>query len=180
VQRVRGNGCVQALLLSDGKLVSCDHVVVAVGIDPDVNWLNGSGLETSNGVEVDPHGRSRAPAVFAAGDAAATFDQRSGRYVPGSHWEAAARQAALAARLMLGLDPGTAPLTGFWTDQFGLRIQYLGDRHGADAMRIEGEPDSRRFIATFTRAGRVVAALLVNQPRALPRLRSAIEKGQEP
>jgi NADPH-dependent 2,4-dienoyl-CoA reductase/sulfur reductase-like enzyme len=178
VERVHGNGSVRELVLSGGELVSCDRVVVAVGIDPEVSWLHGSGLDGRHGVEVDRQGQSQVPDVFAAGDAAATLDQSSGRYVAGSHWEAAARQAACSARVMLGLDPGPMPLAGFWTDQYGLRIHYLGDRRCADAVRIDGDPDSRRFTATFTHAGRVVAALLVNQPRLLPQLRCLIEKGQ--
>jgi NADPH-dependent 2,4-dienoyl-CoA reductase/sulfur reductase-like enzyme len=177
VERAYGNGSLCGLLLDDAEVVSCDRVVAAVGSDPEVAWLRGSGLDAPHGVEVNSHGRSQAQDVFAAGDAAATFDHSSGRYVPGSHWEAAARQAACSARVMLDLDPGPTSLSGFWTDQYGLRIHYLGDRRRADAIRIDGDPDSRRFTATFTRAGRVVAALLVNQPQSLPQLRNLIEKG---
>jgi hypothetical protein len=100
-----------------------------------------------------------------------------GRHVPGSHWEAAGRQAARAARAMLGLDPGRAPLTSFWTDQYGIRVQYLGRAQGADALSIDGEPAARSFTATFLRAGRPVAALLVDRPRSLPAFRDLIEKG---
>ncbi len=44
---------------------------------------------------VDVHGRTAVEDVFAAGDAAATFDESSRRHVPGSHWEAAGRQGAV-------------------------------------------------------------------------------------
>jgi NADPH-dependent 2,4-dienoyl-CoA reductase/sulfur reductase-like enzyme len=177
VDRVDGNGSVRALRLSDGVAVAVDHVVVGVGIQPDVAWLAGSGLDFSAGVPVDPHGRTAIEGLFAAGDAAATFDERCGRYVPGSHWEAAGRQGARVARAMLGLDPGTAPLTSFWTDQYGLRIQYLGRRRPGDDLQIDGDPRSRNFTATFSRAGRAVAALLVDRPRFLPAARNLIEKG---
>jgi hypothetical protein len=108
---------------------------------------------------------------------AATFDPLLGRHVPGSHWEAAGRQGARAARAMLGLEPGAAPLTSFWTDQYGIRIQYLGRAQAADSVRIDGEPAARSFTATFLRAGRPVAALLVDRPRALPAFRDLIEQG---
>jgi NADPH-dependent 2,4-dienoyl-CoA reductase/sulfur reductase-like enzyme len=178
VARANANGSVRTLELSDGGVVACDHILVGVGIDPDVAWLGGSGLDVSRGVPVDVHGASGVPGVFAAGDAAATFDAASGRHRPGSHWEAAGRQAARAARAMLGLDPGEAPLTSFWTDQYGLRIQYVGDSRVADRVEIDGDPDARSFTATFTQAGRAVAALLVNRPRSLPAARSSIEKGR--
>ena len=177
---VDANGAIRGIHLSDGQYVAAEHVVVGVGVDPDVGWLDGSGLATPAGVPVDPDGRTAHPDVFAAGDAAATFDPRLDRHVPGSHWEAAARQGARVARAMLGLEAGRAPVTSFWTDQYGIRIQYLGHARLADATSLDGEPESRDFTVTFTRAGRPVAALLVGRPRALPAIRKLIENGGSP
>jgi hypothetical protein len=78
---------------------------------------------------------------------------------------------------MLGIAPGPAGLTSFWTDQYGIRIQYLGRARPGDRVAIEGEPATRSFAAVFTRAGRPVAALLVDRPRSLPAFRTLIEKG---
>ena len=178
VDRVDTNGAVRALRLSDGSVLAVDHIVVGVGIEPDVAWLAGSGLDVSAGVPIDANGRTAIEHVFAAGDAAATFDQSCGRHVPGSHWEAAGRQGARVARVMLGLDPGAAPVTSFWTDQYGLRIQYVGQGRHADSIEIDGDLDSRNFTAIFSHAGRAVAALLVDRPRSLPAVRKLIEKGR--
>ena len=177
VERVCANGSINTLFLSGGRAVPAEHVMVGVGVAPDTRWLTGSGLDTSSGVLVDAQGRTALENVLAVGDAAATYDPLSGRHVRGSHWEAAARQGARAARVMVGLDPGRAPLTSFWTDQYGLRIQYLGDAHPTDRVEIDGDPEARNFTATFTRAGRAVAALLVDRPRHLPAVRKLIEKG---
>jgi 3-phenylpropionate/trans-cinnamate dioxygenase ferredoxin reductase subunit len=176
VDRVIANGNIRALELSNGQLVPTDHVLVGVGVEPDADWLAGSGLTVDRGVPVDPHGRTAIEGVYAAGDVAATFDPLVGGYVPGSHWEAAGRQGGRAARAMLGLEPGPAPLTSFWTDQYGIRIQYLGHARLADAYEIDGDIESRDFVATFTRRGRPVAALLVNRPRALAAARALIER----
>jgi hypothetical protein len=78
---------------------------------------------------------------------------------------------------MLGLDPGVAPLTSFWTDQYGLRIQYVGQRRPGDALAVKGDLEARSFTATFSRDGRAVAALLVDRPQCLPAARQAIERG---
>jgi 3-phenylpropionate/trans-cinnamate dioxygenase ferredoxin reductase subunit len=177
VDRVQGRSTARRLWLSDGSTLEVDHAVVGVGISPEVGWLTDSGLDASGGVPVDDAGRTAIDDVFAAGDAAATFDAGRGRHVPGSHWEAAGRQGTRAARAMLGLDPGPAPLTSFWTDQYGLRIQYVGQRRAGDALAVEGDLDARNFTATFSRAGRAVAALLVDRPHHLPAARQAIEKG---
>lgn len=177
IEHVRANGRVQALELSGGRTVAADHVVVGIGVQPDIDWLAGSGIETPIGVPADSHGRTAAEGVLAVGDAAATFDPLLGRHVSGSHWEAAGRQGARAARCMLGLDPGPSPLTGFWTDQYGLRIQYLGQAPLGDSVEIDGDPEARSFTATFLHAGRPVAALLVDRPRSFPAARRLIEKG---
>jgi 3-phenylpropionate/trans-cinnamate dioxygenase ferredoxin reductase component len=177
VEGVTANGVVRELRLSDGTVVPADHVLVGVGVAPDAAWLNVTGLDCSAGVPVDEHGRTALPRVLAAGDVAARFDSVSRRYVSGSHWEAAGRQGARAGQVMLGQEPGPDPVTSFWTDQYGLRIQYLGDARLADAIEIDGQPESRSFTATYTRAGRAVAALLVNRPRALPAARQLIAKG---
>ncbi len=177
VSDVEANGVVRALTLSDGRRIETDHVVVGVGAQAEVEWLDDSGLHCNGGVHVDLHGRTEMPHVFAAGDAAATYDAQLGRHVPGSHWEAAGRQGARAAKAMLGLDPGSAPVTSFWTDQYGLRIQYLGRAQLADHVELDGSPDERNFTATFTRAGRPVAALLVDRPRSLPAARKLLEHG---
>jgi 3-phenylpropionate/trans-cinnamate dioxygenase ferredoxin reductase component len=177
VERVGGNGRVERLYLSDGRVRDVDHVVVGVGVQSDTRWLTGTDLATPAGVPVDQHGQTALDGVFAAGDAAATFDPQLGRHMPGSHWEAAGRQGARAGRAMLGLEPGAVPTTSFWTDQYGIRIQYLGRAQSADELDIDGEPAARNFTATFLRAGRPVAALLVGRPRLLPAFRDLIEQG---
>jgi 3-phenylpropionate/trans-cinnamate dioxygenase ferredoxin reductase subunit len=177
LQAVSGNGAVTGLELSDGRFIAVDHVVVGVGVDPDARWLGGTGLTCSAAVPADDCGRTRAEDVFAAGDVAASFDTASARWVAGSHWEAAARQGARAARAMLGLDPGAPAPAGFWSDQYGVRIQYLGRARPDDAVAIDGDPEARDFTATFSRGGRAVAVLLVNRSRGLPAARALIEKG---
>jgi NADPH-dependent 2,4-dienoyl-CoA reductase/sulfur reductase-like enzyme len=166
----------RTLRLSDGRVVETDHVLVGIGVAPDGGWLAGSGLDPW-GVRVDSHGRTEIDGVFAAGDVASTYDDTLGRHLPGSHWEAAGRQAARAARSMLALDPGEAELSSFWTDQYGIRIQYVGHAALADALAIDGAPHGRDFTATYTRAGRPVGALLVNRTRSLPAVRKLINEG---
>jgi NADPH-dependent 2,4-dienoyl-CoA reductase/sulfur reductase-like enzyme len=158
--------------------VPADHVLVGVGVQPDLGWLADTGIPCSHGIPADVDGWTGIEGVTAIGDAAATFDRTAGAHVPGSHWEAAGRQGARAARALLGLEPAPAPPTSFWTDQYGIRIQYLGHAQLADSVEIDGEPASRNFTATFSRDGRAVAALIVDRPRELPTFRKLIEKGR--
>ncbi len=176
VTGVSGQGDVTSLHLSGERVTEVEHIVVGVGVQPNVEWLAGSGL-ANGGASVDVHGRTEADGVFAAGDAAATYDHRSGRHVPGSHWEAAGHQAVRAARSMLDLEPGKVELPSFWTDQYGLRIQYLGNARLADAIAIDGELERRNFTAVYKREGKPVAALLVDRTRSLPAMRKLLDDG---
>ncbi len=179
LEGARGNGRVEELTLAGGEAVACDAVVVGVGTSPATAWLRGSGLDES-GVRTDTSGRARLPGVFAAGDASVPFDPRFGAHARTEHWDAAAWQGAAAARAMLGEYPGTPPLPSFWSDQYGLRIQYVGHAHHADAVLVEGDPGERDFEAVFTRSGIPVAGLAVGRPRAIPVLKKRIEHGHFP
>jgi 3-phenylpropionate/trans-cinnamate dioxygenase ferredoxin reductase component len=173
VVAAHGDANVAALRLDDQSLVECDHLVVGIGVVPDLDWLEGSGLDP-RGVAVDERGAAGAPGVFAAGDAAAAFDPVLRRHVPGGHWESAARQGAQAARAMLGGATARAPQHSFWSDQYGTRIQQIGNTRLADAVRIDGDPAARDFTAIYTRGDRPVAAVLVGRPHALPDVRRLI------
>jgi NADPH-dependent 2,4-dienoyl-CoA reductase/sulfur reductase-like enzyme len=164
---------VHAVELQHGRQIECDLIVVGIGTKPATSWLRDSGLD-QGGVRIDAAGRTAIPGIFAAGDASAQFEPRLGAHVRTEHWEAAARQGASAARAMLGLlTPAAAP-PSFWSDQHGVRIQFVGDTHGADRLEIDGQPAARDFTALFTHNDRPVAALLVGRPRALPELRQRI------
>ncbi len=179
LEGARGNRRVEELTLAGGEPIACDAVVVGVGTAPATAWVRGSGLDES-GVRTDTSGRASLPDVFAAGDASVPFDPRFGAHARTEHWDAAAWQGAAAARAMLGEYPGTPPLPSFWSDQYGLRIQYVGHAHHADAVVVEGDLGERDFEAVFTRCGVPVAGLAVGRPRAIPPLKKRIENGHWP
>ena len=168
------HGRLERLALADGTAIECDAAVVGVGTRPATGWLAGSGLD-ENGVPTDACGRSGLPNVYAAGDASIPFDPRFGGHARTEHWDAAAWQGAAAATAMLGGQPSQPPLPSFWSDQYDLRVQYVGHARHADAVAIEGSTSERDFEATFTRDGAPVAGLAVGRPRAIPRLKKRIE-----
>jgi NADPH-dependent 2,4-dienoyl-CoA reductase/sulfur reductase-like enzyme len=179
LEGARGDGRIEELVLAGGERLACDVVVVGVGTVPATGWLRGSGLE-EDGVRTDAAGRTRLPGVFAAGDATLSLDPRFGAHARTEHWDAAAWQGAAAAKAMLGEHPGTPPLPSFWSDQYGLRIQYVGHAQHADAVAFDGDPAARDFEALFSRDGVPLAGLAVGRPRAIPALRKRIEAGHSP
>lgn len=165
IERFRGDaGTLHALELDDGTRLECDALLAGIGVRPDTAWLEPGGLPPA-GIPAGPDGATAIPGVFAAGDAAL-----------GHHWEAAVAQAVAAAHGMLGLEPPPQARPSFWSDQYGIRIQFAGDARGADAIELDGDPDARDFTALFLRDGVVRAGLLVGRPRALPALRDQLDQ----
>ena len=179
IARFHGTNTVDEVELDDGRRIACDALVVGIGTEPATAWLRSSGLD-ERGVLTDAAGRTALPDVFDAGDASPSFDPRLRAHVRTGHWEAARRQGAGAAQAMLGLEVSPARLPSFWSDQHGVRIQYLGHAQGADGLLIDGDPADRDFTATFTQDERPIAALLVGRPQALPALRRQIHEAAQP
>jgi NADPH-dependent 2,4-dienoyl-CoA reductase/sulfur reductase-like enzyme len=175
LEGARGNGTVEKLELSAGEPLACDAVVVGIGVAPDAGWLDGTGLGT-DGVTTDSAGRTEVPHVFAAGDVTRSFDHRVGEHRRSEHWDAAARQGMAVARAILGEPPGPGHAPSFWSDQYGVRIQYVGHAELADEITVEGRPADRRFAVVYTREGQPVGALTVDDARAYARLRKEIER----
>lgn len=161
--------------LADGRHLPADVVVVGIGGIPNIEWLQGSGLNLGNGVICGPSGQTNIPNVVAVGDCAAWHDTSTGLARRVEHWTGALERPAIAVAALLsgGLDCGTAPKAPyFWSDQYGSRIQFAGTALPDDEITIEaGDCESGSFLATYRRDGRLVAVLGVDQPKLFTRWR---------
>lgn len=147
--------------------LDADVVVIAVGVSPEM-----VGLEGANGIPTDACGRTAVAGVYAAGDVAETWHPLLGRYLRVEHWTNASSQGAAVAHAILGEERPAAVLPYFWSDQFGLRLQYVGHAECWDAVELEGEEDS--FVARYLENGSTVAALAVNRPAEIGVLRTEL------
>jgi NADPH-dependent 2,4-dienoyl-CoA reductase/sulfur reductase-like enzyme len=163
-----------------GAVLPADLVVEAIGSVPNTEWLDGNGLDLTDGVLCDNtlsavvDGHHGAP-VTVVGDLA-RFPNPLLDDVPRrvEHWsmptDTARRAAAtLHARMEGGqVDPNPfRPLPYFWSDQGELRLQSFGSPQLADDVVIaEGDPADldQGLLATYHRGGRLVGSLAVNLP----------------
>ncbi|MFI1760904.1 NAD(P)/FAD-dependent oxidoreductase [Streptomyces sp. NPDC020800] len=175
VKGLSGERRVDAVLLEDGRSLPADTVVVGVGARPCVEWLQGSGVALDNGVKCGADGRTGLAEVVAVGDCANWYDPHTGLHRRVEHWTGALERpdAAVAALLAHGAtEPGVPRPAYFWSDQYGVKIQFVGHAAGADSVTVEeGATGDRSFLAVYRRAGRPVAALGMNQPRLFTRWR---------
>lgn len=173
VRALSGGSRVGAVLLDDGRSIPADTVVVGVGARPCTEWLAGSGLALDDGVTCDADGRTNLPGVVAVGDCASWYDPVAGRHVRAEHWTAARERPEAAVAALLGTTWRQPARPGyFWSDQYGVRIQFAGQAAGADAVTVEeGDPADRSFLAVYRQAGATVAVLAMNRPRPFARWR---------
>lgn len=162
VTRFEGDGRLRAAVTDKGDRIECDLAVVAVGIVPNVEFLAGSGIETDNGILVDAACRASVPGVFAAGDVANQLHPLFGR-LRVEHYNNAERQAAFAARAMLGPAGEYDYLHTFWSDQYADKLEYAGHASHWDEVVIRGDLEARRFLAFYLAGGRLRAAAGLNR-----------------
>ncbi|XP_047183755.1 apoptosis-inducing factor 1, mitochondrial isoform X5 [Scophthalmus maximus] len=115
--------------LKDGRLVTTDHIVAAVGLEPNVDLAKSAGLEVDSdfgGFRVNAELQARSN-IWVAGDAACFYDIRLGRRRV-EHHDHAVVSGRLAGENMTGANKPYWHQSMFWSD--------LGPDVGYEAIGI--------------------------------------------
>jgi 3-phenylpropionate/trans-cinnamate dioxygenase ferredoxin reductase subunit len=175
-----GGSRVVGVRLTDGSEVPADLVVVGIGVVPNVDWLEGSGLELADGVVCDETCLA-ASNVVAAGDVARWTNPRYGESMRVEHWDNAVQQGVHAARRLLQSDEEArpfSPVPWFWSDQYDRKVQLAGRTHrDAEVSVVTGSVEEHRFVAYYGHAGRFLGALGMNRPRHVMQSKGLLEQG---
>jgi len=121
---------VRVLHLSDGTVVPCDAVVLATGVVPNTEFLEGEGPDRTGGLPVDARMETSAPGIYAAGDVI-RFQTVTGKPAPGQLILNARLQAEVAARNIAGERATCPPL-------FIGNVVKIGPVIGAVAGEVDG------------------------------------------
>jgi NAD(P)H-nitrite reductase large subunit len=74
VVKISGRGMVKEVILDNGDTISCDLLVVAIGVSPRLELALDAQLEINRGIVVNRHMATTHPDIYACGDAAETYD----------------------------------------------------------------------------------------------------------
>ncbi len=173
VAAIEGDGKVEAVVLESGERILTDAVVVGVGVQPIVDYVQGISLEKDGSVAVDSSLKVR-DGLYAAGDIATFPYKHTGEHIRVEHWRLAEQHGRTAAHAMLGQNVSYEGVPFFWTAHFGQALHYSGNTKQWDEIIYWGEPEQkgepasegspaiRKFIALFVKNGKVVVSVGMN------------------
>jgi 3-phenylpropionate/trans-cinnamate dioxygenase ferredoxin reductase component len=162
--------------LADGSTLTCDAIVVGVGLVPNDELAREAGLECDGGVLVDSRCRTSDPDILAAGDVAVTPNPWAGRRLRLESWQNAQDQGIAAARSALGLEVDYQPLPWFWSDQYGMNLQIYGIPTPSLRVVVRGVAGSDSFVLFYVDGDVIKAAIGPNAARDLRFARRLIEQ----
>ena len=188
------NGQVSAVITSGGERISCELVLIAVGIEPLVDFIRASGISCGRGVKVDSGMRSSDPHIYAAGDVIETSDEFTGRTRVLGQWLPAIQQAQVAAYNMLGLlspqhpfYPGSqhAARSAYMnyynaTLLYGLDFVSVGmttrpHTPGSNYKELVAEAQARTYRKVVLKQGVIVGALMLGKREGALAFKRAID-----
>jgi p-cumate 2,3-dioxygenase ferredoxin reductase subunit len=172
-------GTATSVRLSNGSEIPADLVLIGIGVEPVATVAERLGLPVTAGIAVDSCGRTAAPGVFCAGDAALQWSRCHGRPIRVETWANAQNQAIAVAGNMISEQKDYVDPPWFWTDQYDLNIQVAGDMSDSNHI-LRGEPASGRFSVIAMRGADLVGALSVNATKDMAMLRRLIAANKRP
>jgi 3-phenylpropionate/trans-cinnamate dioxygenase ferredoxin reductase subunit len=179
VERFEGGARVERVVLSDGRSIDADVVVVGVGISANDELAREAGIACDNGIVVDEHCMTSVRSIFAAGDVASHPNPILGERIRIEHWQNAQNHGAAAARAILGDTAPFAEVPWFWSDQFDVNIQMAGHPMRWDRIVWRGNPDERNFAAYYRDGARIMAVVGFNRGKDVRASRALIQAGAD-
>ncbi|WP_432518218.1 NAD(P)/FAD-dependent oxidoreductase [Saccharolobus islandicus] len=180
VKEFQGDHRVRLAVTESGKRIEADLVLIAVGIMPNIEVAQKSGIEVGNGIIVNEYLQTNVSDIYAAGDVANIYDPIEKRRKRIEHWNNAEYTGKLAARNMVGGNEPYNFISSIWSDIFDLHIESAGDTMNYDEYVIRGrfELDKPNFNVIYLKGGIVKGYLAINREfEELETLNKMIERG---
>ncbi|AOJ07028.1 NAD(P)/FAD-dependent oxidoreductase [Burkholderia mayonis] len=164
--------------LADGTTVDADIAVAGIGLALNTSLAADAGLHVDDGIVVDEYGATSDPAIFACGDVANHPNAWLKRRVRLESWANAQNQAIAAAKAVLGVRAPYAEIPWFWSDQYDVNLQILGDLPADAQLVIRGDVAARRATLFFLTDGALRGVIAINSARDLKLARKWMGQGR--
>jgi 3-phenylpropionate/trans-cinnamate dioxygenase ferredoxin reductase component len=177
VAAIEGKGRAEAVVTADGRAHPADLVVVGVGLVPNAELAQASGLACDRGIIVDDCSRTNDSAVMAAGDCTARR-MPDGTLLRLESVQNAIEQGKSAAAALLGKPRPFTAAPWFWSDQYDVRLQMAGLSAGHDKIVVRGDRAAQRFSVFYFQGERLIAVDSVNRAPDHGAARRLLDRGR--
>jgi NADPH-dependent 2,4-dienoyl-CoA reductase/sulfur reductase-like enzyme/pSer/pThr/pTyr-binding forkhead associated (FHA) protein len=177
------NGQVTGVITKAGMHLACEMVLIGIGIEPHIDFLQAAGIACGRGVKVDGAMRTNVPDIYAAGDVLETVDALTKRARVLGQWYPCIQQARAAAYSMLDLLDAKTPLPfgNFYNATFlyGLDFASVGlstlSKGGQGYQEIIADPQPRTYQKVILKDGIAVGVLTLGDRKRALALKRAID-----
>lgn len=152
------------VLCEGGARHEADLVIIAVGMEPNIDIAQNAGIVCNKGIITDDFCRTSVPDIYAAGDCS---EHRSSFYDRQMNLQSvpnAIEQGRTAAAAICGKIRPLKHVPWFWSDQYDVRLQSAGVMGGHDQIIVRGDPQERSFATFYLKGHRLIAIDAINRP----------------
>jgi 3-phenylpropionate/trans-cinnamate dioxygenase ferredoxin reductase subunit len=173
------DGQIAAVVTADGHEYPAGCVIVGIGAIPDDRLAAAAGLQCEHGIVVDDCARSSDPKIVAAGDCTARR-LPDGRLLRLESVQNAVEQAKSAAAALMGRERPFRAAPWFWSDQYDVKLQMVGQSHGYDQVLTRGDLHKPAFSAFYFKAGRLIAVDSLSRIQDHMQAKRVLDNGLSP
>jgi len=158
---IKQNGSSLQVSLKTGEVLTCDSIVVGVGVVPNADFVDGARRARDGSLVTDDCLKTSAEGLFAAGDVC-TYETPGGS-MRVEHWDVATSQGRIAAKNMLGKAEKFDQTPFFWTSLFGKNLRYVGHCTEFDELVVDGDLKKLSFVAYYCLKNEVKAVATMSR-----------------
>jgi NADPH-dependent 2,4-dienoyl-CoA reductase/sulfur reductase-like enzyme len=159
-----GNGKANGVRLASGELLQADLLIAATGVKPNLDLLQGSGISSNRGIQVDQYLKTNVPDVFAAGDCIETPNLLTGEISVHAIFPNAVEQGKVAGMNLTGYPvpyEGAERINSL--KHLGLPIIAAGEKGGDNILR---EQHGNNLRTIYLHENRLIGFQLVGDIQA--------------
>lgn len=159
------NGKVTGVLTANGDQIPCDLLLVTAGVVPNVELVDGSGIEVNQGIVVDQNLQTGKASIYAAGDVVELSDRVTGRMMINANWPNASIQGCVAGANMAGTQKAYDGSIGMNSIECGgvpcITMGLVNPSENEYLIRSHAAPENRLYKKLVFSKGQLVGAILI-------------------
>lgn len=176
VKILRDNESLEVFTQEGGEQYSFDHIILNIGIRPNVLLAKKAGLEVDKGLVVDNYMKTSDDRIFAAGgDISQHYGSIYGLWTMASEQGKVAALNILGHKALFGGIPRSNSLKVLDIDLFSIGEHVLKDS-SYSVLEVE---DRKGYIAYYIKNQRLVGGICIGYPAIGMKIKAAVERKQE-